>query len=140
MRRLVFNEDDRVTKWVFERLPYSNDHTPCTALGLESNGQLIAGVVFNSYNGFDINITLAAEHGRIWARPQWICAVFSYVFLQLQCRRCTVHVAFENEASRRVIEGLGFKYEGLLRDALPGDDVVIYGMLKSECRYLPRTH
>lgn len=141
MRQLVLNEPERVASWVYERIPHANDCTPYSTIGLEEDGRIIAAVVFNSYNGFDIDVTLAAEQGRLWGRPQWVRAVFAYVFEQLPCRRCTLHVATDNEASQAVAEHLGFTREGERRDALPGGHgLIVYGMRRSECRFLRSVH
>jgi RimJ/RimL family protein N-acetyltransferase len=63
--------------------------------------------------------------------------VFRYPFEQLRVQRVTGLVPARNEQAARFDEHLGFKLEGRVRQILPdGDDVLVYGMLKSECRFL----
>ena len=57
--------------------------------------------------------------------------------MQLGCRRVTGYVPAANARARRLDEHLGFVYEGRLREALPdGQDVLVLGMLRRECRWL----
>ena len=53
------------------------------------------------------------------------------------CRRVTGLVHDNNHDARRFDEHLGFKQEGVLRKAAPdGDDMIVYGMLREECRWI----
>lgn len=104
------------------------------AIGLEEDGKLIAGVVYNLYSGADIAMHVAGE-GR-WLRGEFTHAAFGYPFLQLKTRRVSSYTASRNETSIRLQIGLGFEYEGRMRHALPDDDVLIFGLLKEHCRYL----
>jgi RimJ/RimL family protein N-acetyltransferase len=46
-------------------------------------------------------------------------------------------VPVSNTRARRLVEGAGFTLEGLMRSAAAdGGDVLIYGMLKPECRWV----
>ncbi len=137
MRHLVLDQPQRVMEWVTEHGGNQSDDTPYTAIGLEAGGELIAGVVFNCYTGSDVNLNFAASRGTLWGRKRWLEPVFSYVFKQLRCTRCTVEVSEHNKASIAVIEDLGFTKEGVKRCAYAdGADVWCYGLLRSECKFL----
>lgn len=62
--------------------------------------------------------------------------VVTYVFAELGLHRVTASVFDTNEASRQVIETLGFTDEGIARNAAYVDeewrDVVRYGLLEGE--------
>ena len=49
-------------------------------------------------------------------------------------------VPAKNKAALRFDLHLGFKQEGIIRNALPDDDIILLGMLKSECIYLPKQY
>lgn len=137
-RYLLANEDERVGRWVEERVPHLHlDASPYTALGqINEHGLLMAGVVFATYTERDVHLHVASQ-GKRWLTRRFIGEVFRYTFLQLGCRRCTVSVAASNEASRHFVLHVGWKYEGILRAMLPGDeDVLLFGMLREECRWL----
>lgn len=65
-------------------------------------------------------------------------AIIDYAFSELKLHRVEIHCALGNERSRAIPERLGFRQEGILRQAarLPNryDDLVIYGILADEWR------
>ena len=95
---------------------------------------LVAAAVFEHFTGHDIDVSLAVD-GK-WVSPNFLRAVFKYVFCQLTCRRISCEIAGQNTAMRHIAGRLGFKDEGVKRDAVPGDNLVMMGMLRSECRFL----
>jgi len=58
--------------------------------------------------------------------------LFGYPFRQLGCRRITMKVRADNEPAIKICQDFGFVKEGLVRKAINGVDVIIYGMLKEE--------
>jgi RimJ/RimL family protein N-acetyltransferase len=46
-----------------------------------------------------------------------------------------------NETAKKFDEHVGFIQEGVIREAFEdGEDAILYGMLRSECRYLGVHH
>ena len=46
-----------------------------------------------------------------------------------------------NRTARRFVERLGFRYEGMAREAWPtGEDAALYSMLRRECRWTGDRH
>ena len=135
MRRVILNERDRCAEWARQRIP----HVPswgewCEAIGLEEDGELLAVVVFNLYSGADIAMHIAAVPGRRWMTREFLRVAFRYPFVQLGCRRVSGYVPASNADAQRFDEHLGFRREGLMRHALPDDDIIVYGMLREEAR------
>lgn len=82
-----------------------------------------------------IEMSGAGTHPR-WLTKNLLLFGFGYVFGQLGCKRMNTVTPASNVKARRVDEKLGFVQEGRIREALPdGDDLIIYGMLKSECKW-----
>lgn len=104
---------------------------------VDDNDDFVGGVVFSNFRGTDCEISCAAEpHAGIW-RPHIMRAVFTYVFQQLGCVRCTSVTTKANQRARDFLEGLGFELEGKLRLGYDGRrDALIYGLLARDCRYL----
>jgi len=121
-----------VKKTIGETQPYEN----YSAIGLVKNDLLVAGAIYNHYNGSDININFAAEPGARWMTREFLYACFDYPFNQLTCRRASVLVPKKNKTARKFTVHLGFEYEGNMRKALPNDDMIIYGLLKENCKWL----
>ena len=132
--KILIGCDRIVSQWVRERLENA-EFGPHSTMGIVHNGRLIAGLIFRDYKGHDICIDIAAESPR-WCQKGVLAAIFQYIFGQLGCIRCTGLQPASNTRAHRMIEGLGFTKEGVIRDGFKaGEDLWIYGMLKSECRW-----
>ncbi len=134
---LILGQKERCGEWARGRIA----HVPSwgewfEAIGLERDGALQAVVVYNLWSGADIAMHIAAVPGRRWMTRDFLRAVFRYPFVQLGCRRVTGYVPASNSDALRFDLHLGFRREGLMREALEnGEDVVILGMLERECRW-----
>lgn len=105
-------------------------------LGLiDQGGRTWAAVIYTDYSRFNICMHVASE-GAQWMTKSFLFAVFDYPFNQLGCDRVTAFVASKNSRSRHFCERIGFLKEGTLREAHHGDDLIAYGMLKRECRWI----
>jgi RimJ/RimL family protein N-acetyltransferase len=120
-------------------LPYERDDY--AALGIcNPSGELIGGVVYDHFTGYDIAMHVAAVRGSMWMRPHIISQIFGFPFNQLKCRRVTGYVSARNSHTIKFDLGLGFQVEGRLRDATPEGDMIILGMTRNECRWLEENH
>lgn len=136
MKETIYGQDERITNWVSARVD-EDDFGKAVGIGLEEDGILIAGVVYNLYNGPSICMHVAAEPGKRWLNKDFLYRAFAYPFLQLNCSRVTGLVRVDNIEARRFDEHLGFIQEGVIRrGASNGLDMILYGMLKEECRWL----
>lgn len=109
-------------------------------LGLERDGELIAGVLYEGYNGVNVWMHVAAVSGRRWLNREYLRYCFYYPFVELGCKRVSGYVEDSNEAAKRFDEHLGFTREAVLRGAAAdGGDVILYVMRKEDCRYLSET-
>lgn len=96
----------------------------------------IRGVIgFDRYTGDSIEMFMAGCSPN-WLTRRLIKVAFSYVFNQLGCARCTGLVNADNRAALDIDTRLGFVQEGVMRQANNGTDVVVLGMLKTECRWI----
>lgn len=104
-------------------------------IGIEEDGNLIAGVVYDYYNGASICMHVAAI-GKRWMTREFLWYCFYYPFVELGVKRITGLVPESNLAARRLDEHLGFKLETRLKDADPTGDTLVYAMFKDDCRFL----
>lgn len=108
---------------------------PFEALGAVRDGWLIGGVLYNNWRGASIETHWAGEPG--WMTRAHLRCLFAYPFLQLKCRRVTGIIRRRNKTARKIAEKLGFRLEGVARQGYEdGEDAMIYGMLKTDCRWL----
>lgn len=121
--------DDRVAVFVAEQLG-ALFYPPFTCLGIERDGEIIGGVVFNVFEGFDLHVSVA---GRGFTKA-FMAEVGQYVFGHLGKLRMTI--VTERPRVARIAQRLGGKVEGCLRDHFgPGRDAFLVGILKSEYRF-----
>lgn len=137
MKKLVFGQDRFVSQWVSARIFGDDDFPPnSVAIGLEEDGRLIAGVVYTDYSGSSITMSVAADK-KGWMNKALLRAAFDFPFNQLKVRRISGLVRTDNLDAQRFDEHLGFKREGLIREGDDdGCDLILYGMLRSECRWI----
>lgn len=121
--------DERVARFVGAQVN-AIIYPPFTCMGLEQDGEIIGGAVWNCFTGPDIELTLA---GRVWSRT-FLKALGEYAFNQLGCIR--VQMTTEQEAVARYAERLGGKREGVLRNKFGrGRDGIVIGLLEQEYRF-----
>jgi RimJ/RimL family protein N-acetyltransferase len=106
-------------------------------LGLERDGELVAGVVYEGFNGKNVWMHVAAEPGAKWMTREYLRYCFHYPFNEMGVQRVTGYVEASNELARRFDEHLGFRQEAVMKGAATdGGDVILYVMWKDECRYV----
>lgn len=134
---LLVGYDRDVARWVGERLGIAS-FDPCTAIGVCNEDGLIAGVVYNGYREVNIEMTIASSSPR-WCMRGILAGLFWYPFEQLGLARVTAIAERSNQPVRAFLGRLGFREEGVMRRAFRnGNDAVIYGMLREECRWIGR--
>jgi RimJ/RimL family protein N-acetyltransferase len=137
MKTTIYGQDDKVVDFVTSLVEDLEFYGKVNTLGVESDGELIAGIIFENYTGSSISMHVAAVEGRQWITRDLLFRVFAYPFLQLDCNRVTGLVRADNLRAQKLDEHLGFVQEGVMRKAATdGTDYIIYGMLKEECRWL----
>ena len=137
MATRIISDPARVWAYVHEQVP-----VPVVAgmkgLGLERDGELIAGVLYEGYNRVTVWMHVAAEPGGQWLNRAYLRYCFVYPFVELGCRRVGAYVDASNTDSRRFVEHLGFEREAVLKGAASdGGDVIVYVMWREKCRHLP---
>lgn len=136
MITLVYGADAQVAQWVAAHIRHVDNFDKVTAIGIAEDGKLIAGVVYHRFAQENIEMSIAATTPR-WIGKGRLHALFYYPFAQLGCTRVTAQTPRGNKRARRMLEGLGFKLEGVMREAYPHQkDAFIYGLLKRECRWI----
>lgn len=133
---LVFDQKERCGDWAKARIGIQSWSDWYEAIGVERKGELIAVAVFEHWNGPDIELHVAAIPGGRWLTREALKAVFRYAFVQLGVRRITSHIPETNRDSIRFNLHLGFTLEGVKRHGWWDGDMLITGLLRSECRYL----
>ncbi len=132
---LVFDQKERVGAWVAERVEQSAPWGSFYAMGAERNGELVAGIVLNNYNGVNAFVHIAIEKpGKDTIKL--FRAFADYAFRQCKLKRLTGLtpdnlpgvLAFDRKA--------GWELEFTMRDAAPdGGPLHVVVMRPARCRW-----
>lgn len=137
MDRYLYGEDDRLIEWVQSRIPNCLFREDATTIGLERDGSVRGAVIFDTFSPTSCFIHLASDGSRRWITRELIQRVFAYPFIQLALPRVNCVVSETNHDSLRLTRHFGWKQEGVLREAgSEGEDLVLFGMLRRECRFI----
>jgi RimJ/RimL family protein N-acetyltransferase len=103
---------------------------PYAAMGIERDGKIIGGVLFNHFEGADVHVSIA---GTGWT-PGFMRAVGHYVFSQLDCERMTAIT--EQPAVVKIAKRMGGEVEGKMRNHFgAGRDGTVIGILRADFKY-----
>ena len=106
-------------------------------LGLERDGELIAGVLYEGYNGHNVWMHVAGQPGSRWMTRDFLKYCFHYPFNELGVSRVSAYVEASNGPAHKLDAHIGFKPEARLKGvASDGGDVIIYAMTREDCRYV----
>lgn len=108
-------------------------------IGLERDGEIIAGVLYDFANGASIYMHVAALGGN-WLDREFLRVCFDYPFNQLGAKVVIGLVGSKNERARRFDEHLGFKLQAEIPDGHPDGSLLIYVLRREDCRWLRREH
>jgi len=121
--------DERVARFVGARCG-TIIYPPFTCMGIERNGEIVAGVVFNCFTGNDVAVTVA---GSRFTR-EFIASVGTYVFGKLGCLRMSITT--EQPKVIEIAKRLGAQTEGRKRNHFgSGRDGIVLGLLKEEWKF-----
>ena len=137
MKRLVLNERVRVGAWVAERVGRSTPWVKDGALGLEKDGELVAGIVLDSFvPGVRASMHCAGT-GKYWLNRDFLFACFDYAFRHCDLKVLVNYVSAENPDSLRFTKHIGFTEIARVRQGWDGkDDMVLFQLHRDDCRWL----
>lgn len=129
--RVITEPKELIGRYVASKQGQTKEWQNYSAIGLlNSNEELVAGVVFDCYQHPNILMHISAER----LSRGFMDAIVRYPFEQLQCKRITGTILKSNKKSRRFANHMGFKLEGVMRNAHEDGDVCIYGLMKKDAQ------
>lgn len=133
----LFGADREVAAWVGARIPHFALHDGQTAIGVVKEDRLVAGAVYERWNGVHVEASIAAEPGARWADRRTLHALFHYPFVTLGCLALTALVPSSNPVSLNLVTKMGFEPEALIRYAAwDGSTLIAMKMLRERCRWI----
>lgn len=136
MIQYLFDESERVGKWVADQINDDCHWGNFYAMGVEKDGELVAGVVINEYNGSN-----AVCHIAISKPGKYIIGLFRYVadyaFNHCKLNRLTGMVPSNKPDVIAFDKHLGFEEEFVMKKAARGGhDLHILVIWPETCRWL----
>lgn len=130
---MIVVDKDRVGPWVCERTGGSYDPACAAAIGWEEGGELVAGTLYDMFNGRSICMHVAVEKPvtRTFTRT-----CFDYPFNQLGVQKVIGLVDSTNDSALRFDRHLGFVEEARIADAGKTGDLVLLTMTRQQCRWI----
>lgn len=135
MGEIVY-DDESMISWAAERIGFA-PRPDVRAVGWREGGSLRAVTLYDGFSKCDCNMHIASDGTGTWLRRQFLITCFMHPFVQWDLRRVTGLVPARNKDALRFDLHLGFVQEGYLRHALPDDDLILLGMLRENCRFIP---
>lgn len=130
MRQLVEHSDELVA-WAAERIHFK-PREDVKSFGLVSENGIHAVTLYDGFSECDCNIHIASDGSGHWLSRAYLNMSFYVPFVQWNLRRVTGLVPAKNKEALRFDLHLGFEQEGVIRQALPDDDIIILGMLREK--------
>ena len=125
-----------VVEWVAKKTGEFNCFGTDTGIGWQKNGEIVAGVAYANWNGVNVEAHIASDGTKQWLTKTFLFTMLDYPFNQLGVNRITACIGEGNKDSRRFVERLGFKLEARLEGAHPTGDLLIFRLLRQDCRFI----
>jgi len=136
MAALIYDEPERLIEWASKIIGFE-PRPDVKAMGWGDSDGLHAVTLWDGFSVCDCNIHIASNGSGHWLTRGYLRASFWHPFIQWNLRRVTGLIPSKNAEALRFDLHLGFEREGLIRHALPDDDIIVVGMLREKCRYIP---
>lgn len=134
--KILYGKSHEIMAWHLNRTRQKIDRADnYAALGITLDDKIIASVIYTRYVWPDVIIGIESTDPK-WCNRRTLNHIFSYPFVQLDCRRVTAITDPATPAVCHFLERLGFVKEGRLQQALPQGDALILGMLRDTCMWV----
>jgi len=137
MKFIGFDREDEAIAWAKQRIGIDGPTGFARALSaVDDSGAFVLVVVMSNFSPRNIDTQVAGLDGGTSFSPKAIVkmfnGIFNYIFMELGAVRTTGLIRSKNAASRRFVEHLGYKLEGIMRESFEDDDLCVYGFLKKD--------
>lgn len=131
---MIYLDHNVIGPWVSDGVGATWVKDSGSAIGWLKNGELVAGVIYEQFNGANVFCHIRGEGN--WANRTFLRVIFDYPFNQLKVNRITACVGDSNLKSQALVEQMGFELECKLARAIPDGDLLVYRMFRENCKYL----
>lgn len=119
--------------WVANKIDGCYYSETSSAIGLQKNGQTIAGVIYENWNKASIFCHIAIE-GRL--TKAYLKAIFDYPFNVCKVKKIIVPVVSNHHKSIKLVQNMGFIEEARIAEGAESGDIIFLTLTKDNCRFL----
>lgn len=140
MIRLVFDQKEVIGAWVARQVEQTASWGDFYAMGAEEAGKIVAGIVFNNFNGSNATCHIAVDKpGRYLI--DLLRRGAEYAFIQCRLNRLTGLVESDNTKAIKLDLHMGFEREFTMRQAgSNGQDIEVLVLWPQAFRYWTNEH
>lgn len=107
-------------------------------IAVVEDGKILGAVVADRFTKSGCELSIASDEPRFLTKG-FIKFIFNYVFNTCGIIRITTLVKEHNKRSLKLMDGIGFVKEAVLKKGYGDQDAVLFRMLKDECKWLDRS-
>jgi L-amino acid N-acyltransferase YncA len=121
----IFDDKDRVGDWVASQMADGASWHNYYAMGAEKKGEVVCGIVFESFNGHNANVHIAvSKPTKLFL--ELLDHAFVYAFGTCGLKRLTGLVEADNAKALQLDLHIGFKVEAVMQEAgSSGQDLLV---------------
>lgn len=136
MKHIITGQNEILGPWLCART--GGEYTRCGQyIGMVDDGEVIACVGFEDYNGRSIRMHVAGV-GKRWMTKEYLRYCFYYPFIELGVNTIIGLVDSTNADALRFDRHLGFEQQAVLEDAGQYGDLIILTMAREHCRFIDK--
>lgn len=136
MKCIGFEREEEAELWARKKLGLEHPPEFFRAISsVDDENNFVCVIILTNFTSRNVDINIAMDGTKMLPNGmlELYNTVFKFLFDRLDIARVTGLVPKSNTKAQRVDEKFGFKLEGVMRNALPGDeDLLIYGFLPLE--------
>lgn len=122
-----------VGQWVSDYTGGAFDPNRSVALGLERNGELVAGTVYENWNGVSVVCHI------VWHKvtPRYVAAAFDYPYNVANVDKIIGPISSNHTRALALVSKMGFSEEARIKGAAhDSGDIVLMTQTPDKCRFL----
>ena len=102
------------------------------AIGLEKDGELVAGTVYEMWNGKSVVCHITWDQ----ITPAYLAAVYDYPYNVANVDKIIGPISSNHTRALKLVTKMGFSEEARIKNAAPDGDIVFMTQTPERCRYL----
>jgi hypothetical protein len=121
-----------VGHWVMSRTDGAYNADRSAAIGLERDGELVAGTVYEMWNGKSVVCHITWDQ----ITPAYLAAVYDYPYNVANVDKIIGPISSNHTRALKLVTKMGFSEEARIKNAAPDGDIVFMTQTPERCRYL----